>query len=308
MNKICRESEASLDYYSLFKAIMKRAVVPMSPLESLASSAVRTAHKVSHHPPYPGGSATPACIFLSCNITERMRSLLLTASGGVPRLQVHASLIVVLTRGGSTARLVAKYRPAIPVLTVAVPVLTTDSLTWTCSGEQPARQCLITRGLLPLLAQGSTRATDSDTTDEILLVRTGCRSMHICILHLHVGSQQRIALPVRMAAANHEILHVVSGCTKGSSLALPCWCDELLHAMGSARVMLPCNDAALHGFSCQSGHASCPISISDAAACSYRQRLTWRRRCSTAPSGTPLLRCIALAMRPLSRSLMSSSQ
>ncbi|GFH13520.1 pyruvate kinase, partial [Haematococcus lacustris] len=56
---------------------------PMSPLESLASSAVRTAHKV------------------------------------------HASLIVVLTRGGSTARLVAKYRPLVPVLTVAVPVLTT---------------------------------------------------------------------------------------------------------------------------------------------------------------------------------------
>ncbi|CAK0764540.1 hypothetical protein CVIRNUC_003168 [Coccomyxa viridis] len=126
MQKICRESEASLDYYSLFKAIMKRVPVPMTPLESLASSAVRTAHKVK------------------------------------------ASLIVVLTRGGSTARLVAKYKPSIPVLTVAVPVLTTDSLTWTCSGEQPARQCLITRGLLPLLAEGSARATDTDTTDEII--------------------------------------------------------------------------------------------------------------------------------------------
>ena len=85
-------------------------------------------------------------------------------------MQVHAALIVVLTRGGSTARLVAKYRPSIPVLTVAVPVLTTDSLTWTCSGEGPARQCLITRGLLPLLAEGSARATDTDTTDEILAV------------------------------------------------------------------------------------------------------------------------------------------
>ena len=86
------------------------------------------------------------------------------------RVQVKASLIVVLTRGGSTARLVAKYKPSIPVLTVAVPVLTTDSLTWTCSGEQPARQCLITRGLLPLLAEGSARATDTDTTDEIIAV------------------------------------------------------------------------------------------------------------------------------------------
>lgn len=46
MQRICRESEASLDYYSLFKSIMKRVPVPMSPLESLASSAVRTAHKV----------------------------------------------------------------------------------------------------------------------------------------------------------------------------------------------------------------------------------------------------------------------
>lgn len=45
----------------------------------------------------------------------------------------------------------------VPVLTVAVPVLTTDSLTWSCSGESPARQCLITRGLLPLLAEGSAK-------------------------------------------------------------------------------------------------------------------------------------------------------
>ena len=98
--------------------------------------------------------------------------------------QVHAALIVVLTRGGSTARLVAKYRPSIPVLTVAVPVLTTDALTWTCSGESPARQCLITRGLIPLLAEGSARATDTDTTDEILAVSTclDC-SRTACMLH-----------------------------------------------------------------------------------------------------------------------------
>ena len=61
MSKICREAEASLDYYALFKGIMKQASMPMAPLESLASSAVRTAHKV------------------------------------------NAQLIVVLTRGGSTA-------------------------------------------------------------------------------------------------------------------------------------------------------------------------------------------------------------
>jgi pyruvate kinase len=142
-------SQASLDYYGLFRAIVRRAPSPMSPLESLASSAVRTAHKV------------------------------------------HASLIVVLTRGGSTARLVAKYRPSIPVLTVAVPVLTTDALTWRCSSEQPARQALVTRGLLPLLAEGSARATDSDTTDEILAAATehakemGYCARGDCVVALH---------------------------------------------------------------------------------------------------------------------------
>jgi pyruvate kinase len=126
MSKICREAEASIDYHSLFKAIMKRTPLPMTPLESLASSAVRTAHKV------------------------------------------QASLIVVLTRGGATARLVAKYRPTVPILTVVVPVLTTDNLTWQCSSEAPARQCLMSRGLSPILAEGSARASDTDTTDEIL--------------------------------------------------------------------------------------------------------------------------------------------
>jgi pyruvate kinase len=50
MTRICREAEASLDYYSLFKIILKETPVPMSPLESLASSAVRTAHKVQITP------------------------------------------------------------------------------------------------------------------------------------------------------------------------------------------------------------------------------------------------------------------
>ncbi|KAL2630550.1 hypothetical protein R1flu_015236 [Riccia fluitans] len=126
MAAICREAEASLDYDSMFKSIIKSAPLPMTPLESLASSAVRTA------------------------------------------IKVRASLIIVLTRGGSTAKLVAKYRPPVPILSVAVPVMTTDSLTWELSEESPARHSLVCRGLIPLLAEGAAKATDSDTTDEIL--------------------------------------------------------------------------------------------------------------------------------------------
>lgn len=139
MVRIAREAEAATDHHSIFKNIMANVTLPMSPLESLASSAVRTAHKVG------------------------------------------ATIIIVLTREGITARLVAKYRPSIPILTVAIPELTTDKLTWSCSGEGPARQCLVYRGLIPILAEGSTRATDVDTTDEILLTAVEqAKKRHFC--------------------------------------------------------------------------------------------------------------------------------
>jgi pyruvate kinase len=51
---------------------------------------------------------------------------------------------------------------------VVVPVLTTDSFDWTVSSEGPARDSLIYRGLIPLLAEGSAKATDSESTEEIL--------------------------------------------------------------------------------------------------------------------------------------------
>jgi pyruvate kinase len=122
---------------------MKQATLPMSPLESLASSAVRTAHKV------------------------------------------HASLIVVLTRNGTTARLVAKYKPAVPVLTVAVPLLTTDTMSWSCSGEQPARQCLFTRGLVITLPLSLTSSTK--------VINHQCQHIMRC-LHVYVFSERFVML------------------------------------------------------------------------------------------------------------------
>ncbi|CAN1259748.1 Pyruvate kinase, cytosolic isozyme [Linum perenne] len=126
MRRICIEAESSLDYKTIFKEMIRSTPLPMSPLESLASSAVGTANKA------------------------------------------RAKLIIVLTRGGTTATLVAKYRPSVPILSVVVPVLTTDSFDWGCSDESPARHSLIYRGLIPLLAEGSSRATDAESTKEIL--------------------------------------------------------------------------------------------------------------------------------------------
>jgi len=126
MSRICVEAESSLDYAAIFKEMVRSTPLPLSPLESLASSAVQTANKAA------------------------------------------ATLIVVLTRGGTTAKLVSKYRPRVPILSVVVPVLTTDSFDWKVSDESPARQSLIYRGLIPILAEGSAKATDTESTEDIL--------------------------------------------------------------------------------------------------------------------------------------------
>lgn len=126
MAKICIEAEGTLNHGDVFKRIMEHSPVPMSPLESLASSAVRTANSA------------------------------------------QAALILVLTRGGSTAKLVAKYRPGLPILSVVVPEITTDSFDWFCSDEAPARHSLIFRGLVPVLCAGSSRASSAETTEEAI--------------------------------------------------------------------------------------------------------------------------------------------
>jgi pyruvate kinase len=57
---------------------------------------------------------------------------------------------------GTTAGLVSKYRPPVPILTLVVPTLQCkDGLAWTLKGRSVARMCLIQRGILPVLAAPS---------------------------------------------------------------------------------------------------------------------------------------------------------
>lgn len=79
-----------------------------------------------------------------------VESLASSAVGCAER--VAASLIIVFTQTGRAARLVAKYKPAVPILCVVVPRLCTDKLTWKFTGMAQARQSLIVRGLIPILA------------------------------------------------------------------------------------------------------------------------------------------------------------
>jgi pyruvate kinase len=66
-----------------------------------------------------------------------------------------ARLIIVFTDTGLTASLVAKYRPNVPILTLVVPRLVNVNMQWKVMGRHVARQCQVTRGLVPMLAASS---------------------------------------------------------------------------------------------------------------------------------------------------------
>lgn len=75
------------------------------------------------------------------------------ASSAVRAAQkVAARLIVVYTQSGHAAALVAKYRPPVPIMTLVIPRLTSDGMSWKLEGRGVARQALAVRGLLPVLA------------------------------------------------------------------------------------------------------------------------------------------------------------
>ncbi|XP_043702279.1 pyruvate kinase 2, cytosolic-like isoform X2 [Telopea speciosissima] len=79
--------------------------------------------------------------------------------------KVKAAIIVVFTASGRAARLVAKYRPSVPVVAIVIPRLTKNSLNWTFSGTSQARQCLGVRGVYPILASPNV-ATSGRATEE----------------------------------------------------------------------------------------------------------------------------------------------
>ena len=77
---------------------------------------------------------------------------------------------MLLGCAGQTAQLVSKYRPAMPILTLVIPQLKSDGHKWTLEGRATARQCQISRGLLPVLAAPS---PSGELPIEVL---TGCLS------------------------------------------------------------------------------------------------------------------------------------
>eukprot|EP00899_Mesostigma_viride_P007968 jgi/Mesvir1/17172/Mv07594-RA.1 len=148
---ICQEAERVFNHSLHYKRVLAATPLPMSHLDSMASSAVRCADKIK------------------------------------------ASLVIVFTESGKAARLLAKYRPPVPILTVVVPVVTTDQLTWHFTGQYPARQTLISRGLFPVLASRQTVNESGMARDEFLLNH----AIHYGIKHMLINPHDLVVVSQR---------------------------------------------------------------------------------------------------------------
>ncbi|ONI21820.1 hypothetical protein PRUPE_2G091200 [Prunus persica] len=103
-------------------------------------------------------------------VGEPMTHLESIASSAVrAAIKVKASVIICFTSSGRAARLIAKYRPTMPVLSVVIPRVKTNQLRWKFSGAFEARQSLIVRGLFPMLADPRHPAESTGATNESIL-------------------------------------------------------------------------------------------------------------------------------------------
>lgn len=93
----------------------------------------------------------------------------ITSSAVRAAIKVKASVIICFTSSGRAARLIAKYRPTMPVISVVIPQLKTDQLRWTFTGAYEARHSLIVRGLFPMLADPRHPAESTNATNESIL-------------------------------------------------------------------------------------------------------------------------------------------
>ncbi|KAK8938684.1 hypothetical protein KSP39_PZI011369 [Platanthera zijinensis] len=103
-------------------------------------------------------------------VGEPMSHLESIASSAVrAAIKVKASVIICFTSSGRAARLIAKYRPTMPVISVVIPRLKTNQLRWSFTGAFEARQSLIVRGLFPMLADPRHPAESTSSTNESVL-------------------------------------------------------------------------------------------------------------------------------------------
>ncbi|KAK9796683.1 hypothetical protein WJX73_008597 [Symbiochloris irregularis] len=160
---ICKQAEKVFDHHHHFERLMQDAV-EAADLEDEPGSARALLHRDTSTRSFADSEGLS--IGVSPPVTSKgaqfhtkvpyMSKLESIASSAVRAAdKVKAALIIVYTQTGTTASLLSKYRPPMPIMTLVIPRLKSDTLSWKLEGRSAARQCLIERGLLPVLAAPS---------------------------------------------------------------------------------------------------------------------------------------------------------
>ena len=104
----------------------------------------------------------------SNRLSLQTRKEALSAAAVQTAFQIDATLIVVFSHTGETTRLVAKYHPACPVLSLSIPTVRGGTVKWTVEGDAEARHQLVYRGVVPALsAPVDARATEETPRDAV---------------------------------------------------------------------------------------------------------------------------------------------
>lgn len=170
---IARQAEAVFDHSRHFEALMQSAVdadegwaagaashgtlASLAALTRGASSSSLDAEPLTPSGSFPmlgraRGAALASSASLSAHAPYLSRLESIASSAVRAAAKVRAALILVYTQSGQAAHLVAKYRPPVPIVALVIPRLSSDGMTWKLEGRSVARQALVVRGLLPVLA------------------------------------------------------------------------------------------------------------------------------------------------------------
>ena len=117
----------------------------------------------------------------SRRLSLQTRKEALSAAAVQTAFQIDATLIVVFSHTGETTRLVAKYHPACPVLSLSIPTVRGGTVKWTVEGDAEARHQLAYRGVVPALSApvdlNESRETRADAARQTGASRTDVEAL-----------------------------------------------------------------------------------------------------------------------------------
>ena len=150
---IAREADAVYDYESRYRRQMQQINVKLA--QATAPPPQSLFNKGDESPPMPRMRANSLTIRLEQFEPQvNLKKEALAAAAVQTAYQIDAKLIVVFSHTGETTRLVAKYHPQCPVLSLSIPTVHGGTLKWRVEGDVEARQQLVIRGVVPALSAG----------------------------------------------------------------------------------------------------------------------------------------------------------